>query len=272
MESHFEDRHAAGRILAGKLRAYADRTDVVILALPRGGVPVGYEVAKALGADLDVLIVRKLGVPGHSELAMGAIASGGAVHLNQDVIAMARIGQHEIERVMAEEYRELERREALYRGARPPAPVEGRTVIVVDDGIATGASMRAALKALRSRKPGKIVVAVPVAPTDAPERVRDVSDEFVAVLLPADFQAVGQFYREFGQTSDDEVRTLLAQFAASQGNAGPPQVSLSTSQPAGRSDSAPSKLPQGSLEPRASSPPGGGPGAARPRGRSGAVK
>lgn len=234
MESHFDSRHAAGRILAGKLRAYADRTDVVVLALPRGGVPVGYEVAKALGADLDVLIVRKLGVPGHSELAMGAIASGGAIHLNRDVIAMARIGQHDIERVMAEEYRELERREALYRGARPPAPVEGRTVIVVDDGIATGASMHAALRALRSRKPGKIVVAVPVAPADAPERIKDVSDEFVAVLLPADFQAVGQFYREFGQTGDDEVRTLLAQFAASQESTGRSPASSSASQPARR--------------------------------------
>lgn len=212
MESHFEDRHAAGRLLAAALRAYAGRNDVVVLALPRGGVPVGYEVAKALGAELDVLIVRKLGLPYHPELAMGAIASGGAIDLNPDVIAMSGVTQGDIEGVLAQEYRELERREALYRGARPPAQIEGRTVIVVDDGIATGASMRAALKALRTRKPAKIIVAVPVAPIDTRERLRDVADEFVCVLSPADFRAVGQFYRHFGQTSDDEVRTLLAQF------------------------------------------------------------
>ncbi len=214
MELPFDDRRAAGRILAERLHTYAGRPDVIVLALPRGGVPVGYEVARALRVELDLLIVRKLGLPGHAELAMGAIASGGGVHLNQDVIAMGRVGEHEIERVMADEYRELERREALYRGTRPAAPVEGRTVIVVDDGIATGASMRAALKALRSRKPAKIVVAVPVAPIDAPARMKDVCDAFVSVRLPADFQAVGQFYREFGQTGDDEVRTLLAQSAA----------------------------------------------------------
>lgn len=212
MESHFEDRHAAGRLLAAALRAYAGRNDVVVLALPRGGVPVGYEVAKALGAELDVLIVRKLGLPYHPELAMGAIASGGAIDLNPDVIAMSGVTQGDIEGVLAQEYRELERREALYRGARPPAQIEGRTVIVVDDGIATGASMRAALKALRTRKPAKIIVAVPVAPIDTRERLRDVADEFVCVLSPDDFRAVGQFYRHFGQTSDDEVRTLLAQF------------------------------------------------------------
>jgi putative phosphoribosyl transferase len=212
MESHFEDRYAAGRRLAGALQAYAGRSDVVVLALPRGGVPVGYEVAKALGAEFDVLIVRKLGLPYHSELAMGAIASGGAIDLNRNVIAMSGVSQREIEGVMAEEYRELERREALYRGSRPTAQIEGRTVIVVDDGIATGASMRAALKALRTRKPAKIIVAVPVAPIDARERLQDVTDEFVCVLSPADFQAVGQFYQHFGQTSDDEVRSLLAQF------------------------------------------------------------
>ena len=212
MESHFKDRYAAGRLLAGALQAYAGRTDVVVLALPRGGVPVGYEVAKALGAEFDVLIVRKLGLPYHPELAMGAIASGGAIDLNRNVIAMSGVSQREIEGVMAEEYRELERREALYRGSRPTAQIEGRTVIVVDDGIATGASMRAALKALRTRKPAKIIVAVPVAPIDARQRLQDVTDEFVCVLSPADFQAVGQFYQHFGQTSDDEVRSLLAQF------------------------------------------------------------
>lgn len=173
---------------------------------------MGYEVAKALGAEFDVLIVRKLGLPHHPELAMGAIASDGAIDLNRNVIAMSGVTQRDIEGVLAQEYRELARREALYRGARPAARIEGRTVIVVDDGIATGASMRAALKALRTRKPEKIIVAVPVAPTDTRERLQDVADEFVCVLSPADFQAVGQFYRNFGQTSDDEVRTLLAQF------------------------------------------------------------
>ncbi|MBP3973649.1 phosphoribosyltransferase [Pseudoxanthomonas spadix] len=212
MESHFEDRHAAGRLLAGALRAYAGRSDLVVLALARGGVPVGYEVAKALGAEFDVLIVRKLGLPHHPELAMGAIASGGAIDLNRNVIAMSGVTQRDIEGVLAQEYRELTRREALYRGARPAARIEGRTVIVVDDGIATGASMRAALKALRTRKPAKIIVAVPVAPIDTRERLQDVADEFVCVLSPADFQAVGQFYRNFDQTSDDEVRTLLAKF------------------------------------------------------------
>ncbi len=214
MERHFEDRSAAGRLLAGALHAYAGRSDVVVLALPRGGVPVGYEVAKALGAEFDVLIVRKLGLPHHPELAMGAIASGGAIDLNHHVIAMSGVTQRDIEGVLAEEYRELERREALYRGSRPTAQIEGRTVIVVDDGIATGASMRAALKALRTRKPANIIVAVPVAPPDTRDRLQDVTDEFVCVLSPADFQAVGQFYRHFDQTSDDEVRTLLAQFDA----------------------------------------------------------
>lgn len=212
MASHFDDRHAAGRLLAGALRAYAGRSDVVVLALPRGGVPVGYEVAKALGAELDVLIVRKLGLPYHPELAMGAIASGGAIDLNRNVIEMSGVTQRDIEGVLAQEHRELERREALYRGSRPTAQIEGRTVIVVDDGIATGASMRAALKALRTLKPAKIIVAVPVAPIDTRERLQDVADEFVCVLSPADFQAVGQFYRNFDQTSDDEVRALLAQF------------------------------------------------------------
>ncbi len=212
MASHFDDRHAAGRLLAGALRAYAGRSDVVVLALPRGGVPVGYEVAKALGAEFDVLIVRKLGLPYHPELAMGAIASGGAIDLNRNVIEMSGVTQRDIEGVLAQEHRELERREALYRGSRPTAQIEGRTVIVVDDGIATGASMRAALKALRTLKPAKIIVAVPVAPIDTRERLQDVADEFVCVLSPADFQAVGQFYRNFDQTSDDEVRALLAQF------------------------------------------------------------
>lgn len=212
MESRFKDRYAAGRLLAGALQAYAGRADVVVLALPRGGVPVGYAVAKALGAEFDVLIVRKLGLPFHPELAMGAIASGGAIDLNRNVIAMSGVTQSDIEGVMAREYRELERREALYRGSRTATPIEGRPIIVVDDGIATGASMRAALKAVRARKPAKVIVAVPVSPSDARQRLQDVCDEFVSVLSPADFQAVGQFYEHFDQTTDDEVRSLLADF------------------------------------------------------------
>lgn len=208
----FGDRREAGRILADALREYAGRSDVTVLALPRGGVPVGYEVAKSLGADFDVLVVRKLGLPYHRELAMGAIVSGGAIDLNQDVIARSGVTEREIEAVMAKESVELERRERLYRGSRSMAPLEGRIVIVVDDGIATGATMRAALKALRSHHPARIVAAVPVAPADAPRRMQDVADAFVSVLSPADFYAVGQFYRRFDQTSDDEVRDLLAQF------------------------------------------------------------
>lgn len=210
----FGDRREAGRILADALREYAGRSDVTVLALPRGGVPVGYEVAKSLGADFDVLVVRKLGLPYHRELAMGAIVSGGAIDLNQDVIARSGVTEREIEAVMAKESVELERRERLYRGSRLMAPLEGRIVIVVDDGIATGATMRAALKALRSLHPARIVAAVPVAPSDARRRMRDVADAFVSVLSPDDFYAVGQFYRRFDQTSDDEVRDLLAQFDA----------------------------------------------------------
>jgi len=209
----FKNRREAGKelaqVLAGEIGA---NDDVVVLALPRGGVPVGYEVAKALGAEFDVLIVRKLGLPSQPELAMGAIASGGAIDLNQDVIALAGVSQRDIDRVMAEESRELQRREAVYRGTRPAVRVQGRTVIVVDDGLATGASMRAALKALRTRRPARLIAAVPVAPFDAPQRLGDVCDAFVSVLRPANFQAVGQFYAVFDQTSDEEVRALLAQF------------------------------------------------------------
>lgn len=208
----FSDRREAGRILADTLRDYAHGSDVLVLALPRGGVPVGYEVAKALGADFDVLVVRKLGLPYHRELAMGAIVSGGAIDLNQDVIARSGVTEREIEAVMAKESVELQRRERLYRGARPMAPIKGRTVIVVDDGIATGATMRAALKALRSHHPARIVAAVPVAPADSARRMHNVADAFVSVLSPDDFYAVGQFYLSFDQTSDDEVRALLAQF------------------------------------------------------------
>jgi putative phosphoribosyl transferase len=210
METQFKDRRAAGRLLAQALQKYAGRKDLLVFALPRGGVPVGYEVAKALGAELDILIVRKLGVPLQPEVAMGAISSGDALYLNDQIIKMAGISQRDVDAVLAEERRELARRELLYRGSRPIARIEGRTVIVVDDGIATGASMRAALLALRGKKPERVVIAVPVAPLDARERFRDVADDFVCVLTPRGFQAVGQFYQDFSTTQDDEVRALLA--------------------------------------------------------------
>lgn len=210
MDDRFQNRSAAGRRLAQDLQAYAGRDDVLVLAVPRGGVPVGYEVAKALGAELDVLIARKLGLPRHPELAMGAIASGGALYLNPDVIAMSGVTQQEIEAVLADERIELQRRETQYREARPPMRIDGRVIIIVDDGIATGASMRAAVMALRTQHPQRIVVAVPVAPPGARQRLNDIVDDFVCVLTPDPFYAVGQFYETFDQTSDDEVRRLLA--------------------------------------------------------------
>ncbi len=209
MASLFPNRSVAGRLLAERLRAYAGRNEVIVLALPRGGVPVGFEVAHALGVELDVLIVRKLGVPQQPELAMGAIASGGARYLNEEVLRLAHVSDAELRQVVAAETAELERRERLYRGNRLPPDITGRTVIVVDDGMATGASMRAAVLALRSKRPTHIVVAVPVAPEDAGERLQGAADEFVCLQTPRDFYAVGQFYLDFQQTSDDEVRALL---------------------------------------------------------------
>lgn len=210
-DGNFLNRATAGRMLATRLQRYAGEGDVLVLALPRGGVPVGFEVAAALKAELDVLIVRKLGVPGHEEFAMGAIASGGAQYLNEDVVRRMGIGPQAVEAVLQAERAELARREKLYRGARPPLKIEGRTVILVDDGMATGASIQAAVTALRSQQPKRIVVAVPVAPADAAQRLADVADEFVCVQTPANFYAVGQFYGDFGQTSDAEVRELLQQ-------------------------------------------------------------
>ncbi|MDE2345366.1 MAG: phosphoribosyltransferase, partial [Gammaproteobacteria bacterium] len=177
MAAIFPNRSEAGSRLAQRLQAYAGRDQVLVLALPRGGVPVGYEVARALGVELDVLIVRKLGVPHQPELAMGAIASGGARYLNQEVLQLARVSDAELQPVLAAETRELERRERVYRGDRPPSAIAGRTVILVDDGMATGASMRAAVLALRSKSPTRIVVAVPVAPEDASERLAGAADE-----------------------------------------------------------------------------------------------
>jgi putative phosphoribosyl transferase len=211
--SRFRDRVEAGRRVAELLSGYAGRDDVIVLALPRGGVPVGYEVAKALGAPLDVLVVRKLGVPGHEEFAMGAIASGGLLVLDQDLVRRLGIGRAEIERTVAAELRELERREAAYRDGREPPQLEGKTVILVDDGLATGSTMRAAALAVRQAKPARIVVAVPVAAAQTCDEFRDVVDEIVCALTPQPFQAVGLWYDDFSQTSDDEVRALLSEGA-----------------------------------------------------------
>lgn len=208
-ERVFLDRQDAGRRLAGMLKNYAHREDVIVLALPRGGVPVGFEVAKALGVGLDVLVVRKLGLPYHTELAMGAIASGGAVYLNRDVIDASRVSAAAIDVVLRRESAELARREVLYRGDRPWPDVAGKTVIVVDDGIATGATAHAAIVALRSHRPARIVLAVPVTPPDTRDQLAAVADEVVCVTVPERFYAVGQFYRQFEQTSDDTVRALL---------------------------------------------------------------
>lgn len=209
MNGLFTDRAAAGRILARHLQAYAGRDDVVVLALPRGGVPVAWEVARALGAELDLLIVRKLGVLHQPELTMGAIAGGGAMYVNRQIVASSRVSPQQLEGAIATESREPARREVFHRGTREPARIEGRAVIVVDDGVATGATMRAALMALRSAKPAWIVVAVPVAPSGAQDRIGTAADEFVCVLSPPDFRSVGQYYRDFDQISDEQVRELL---------------------------------------------------------------
>jgi predicted phosphoribosyltransferase len=209
-ERIFHDRAEAGRMLAQRLSHYRNRQDVIVLALPRGGVPVGYEVAAAIGAPLDVFLVRKLGVPGHRELAMGAIASGGAVVVNEDVVAELRIRPEAIEAVATEEAQELRRREQAYRPERPPLAVEGRTVILVDDGLATGASMRSAIKALRMQNPARLVVAVPVAPPATCRELQTEVDEVICLSTPTYFYAVGAAYRNFDQTTDEDVKALLA--------------------------------------------------------------
>lgn len=206
----FRNRRDAGRALANALQGYARRDDIVVLALPRGGVPVAFEVARALGAPLDVFLVRKLGVPWHRELAMGAIATGGVRVMNNDVVDSIGIEDKDIAAEIARESAELTRREALYRNGREPLRVEGRTVIVVDDGLATGASMQAAVAALRARGPRRIIVAVPVAPESTCAMLEQQADEVVCVTKPEDFFAVGVHYEDFSQTTDDEVRTLLS--------------------------------------------------------------
>ena len=205
------DRAEAGQKLAQQLIAYRGRTDLLVLGLPRGGVPVAYEIANALHAPLDVFIVRKLGVPGQKELAMGAIASGGVRVLNEDVVWNLAISEKTIEAVVAKEMRELARREQLYRGSRPPLAIRDQTVILVDDGVATGATMRAAIVALRAHHPAKIIVAVGVAPTTSCEALAGEVDELVCLLQPDHFWAVGHWFVNFAATNDDEVRALLAQ-------------------------------------------------------------
>jgi predicted phosphoribosyltransferase len=211
--SRFHNRREAGRLLAAKLTAYAKRPDVIVLALPRGGVPVAYEVAQALEAPLDVFLVRKLGVPGHEEYALGAIATGGVRVINQDLVRALHLPPATIEAIAAREQQELERRERMYRGDHPPPDVRGRTVILVDDGLATGATMYAAVQALRQQGAGRVVVAVPIAPPDTCDQLREVVDDIVCAVTPEPFHAVGLWYEDFSQTTDDEVRDLLARSA-----------------------------------------------------------
>jgi len=195
------------------LSAYADREDVIVLALPRGGVPVAAEVAKRLNALLDVFVVRKLGLPGHPELAMGAIASGGARVFNGEVVNALRIPDEVVDAVSAEELIELQRREKAYRAGRPPLELEGKTVIVLDDGIATGSSMLAAVSALRQLNAARIIIAAPVVAASTFREMQRAADEVAVVMLPENFYAVGLWYEDFSQTTDDEVRDLLAQAA-----------------------------------------------------------
>jgi predicted phosphoribosyltransferase len=206
----FSDRREAGRALAERLRHLANRNDVVVLGLPRGGLPVAAEVADALGAPLDVFVVRKLGLPGHEELAMGAIASGGVRVLNDDVVQWSAPSAAAIEAVTRTELAELERREQLYRGGRALTPVAGKIVILVDDGLATGSTMRAAVLAVRRLDPARVIVAAPVGAAETCAAMRDTADEVVCAATPEPFRAVGLWYRDFSQTTDDEVRQVLS--------------------------------------------------------------
>ena len=205
----FANRAEAGELLAARFSALADRADVIVLALPRGGVPVGYEVARALGVALDVFVVRKLGVPGHEELAMGAIASGDVRLVNHDVVDALGIPANVIDQVTVRERLELERREQLYRGSRPLAPLSNKTVLLVDDGLATGSTMRAAVTAVRAQHPARIIVAVPVGAPSTCSELSEDADEVVCLRSPEPFVAVGLWYRDFTPTSDAEVRALL---------------------------------------------------------------
>lgn len=212
-QSRFADRAEAGRALAELLHPYAGRRDVVVLALPRGGVPVGYEVAGKLGAELDVFLVRKLGMPGHPEFAMGAIASGGVRVLSEDVVRMYGVSDEAVERVARAEQAELERREREYRQDHPAADVRGKVAILVDDGLATGSTMKAAVQAVRKLQPARVIVAVPVGAPSTCEEFRNIADEIVCARTPEPFSAVGLWYADFSQTTDAEVRSLLAAHA-----------------------------------------------------------
>lgn len=207
--SPFKDRRDAGKKLAQKLSAYSGKPDILVLALPRGGVPVAYEVALALSAPLDVFIVRKLGLPGREELAMGAVASGGVRVLNGDIVRMLSIPEEVINIVVKRELRELQRREELYRGNRPTPEVRERTILLIDDGLATGASMRAAIAGLRAQNPARIVVAVPAAAPEACEAFQAEVDEIVCAITPEPFYGVGRWYEDFSQVTDEEVRMFV---------------------------------------------------------------
>ena len=205
----YRDRSEAGKELATKLSTYKDRDDVLVLALPRGGVPVAFEVAQALGAPLDVFLVRKLGVPGHEELAMGAIATGGVRVLNEEVVDYLKIPDRVIDSIAATELKELKRREVAYRGNRREPEVKGKTVILIDDGLATGSTIRAAAQALRQQQPARIVVAVPVSAPETCDEYRIGVDEIICAATPEPFWGVGLWYHDFSQTTDEEVRDLL---------------------------------------------------------------
>lgn len=211
MRTQFRNRYEAGEFLAEQLTTYANKPNVIVFALPRGGVPVGAQVARRLNAPLDVFVVRKLGVPGHPELAMGAIATGGVRVFNGDVINSLRIPDEVIEAVTAEEFEELQRRERSYRDDLPPPEVEGKIVIIVDDGIATGSTMVAAVAALRQLGAGRVVVAAPTIARSTYDYLQKNADDVVAVIVPEEFYGVGQWYEDFSQTTDEEVHQLLAQ-------------------------------------------------------------
>jgi predicted phosphoribosyltransferase len=248
-ERVFRDRRDAGRVLAGLLDRHRAQPDVIVLGLPRGGVPVAYEVAVALQAPLDVFLVRKLGTPGHEELAMGAIASGGVVVVNDDVIRALRITADIVRRVAEREGRELLRRERVYRESRPPPEVAGKVVIVVDDGLATGASMRAAVLAVRESQPARVVVAVPAAPESTCRELHAVADEVVCATTPAPFCAVGASYWDFTQTTDEEVRDLLRAAASRSAVTGAPgptaTAAIRSHEGAVPDDTRPPALPEG---------------------------
>jgi predicted phosphoribosyltransferase len=207
----FANRTEAGQRLAQALKIYAGRVDVIVLAIPRGGVPVAYQVAQFLGAPLDIFLVRKLGVPGREELAMGAIASGGVRVLNKSVVEALNIPNQVIKVVSAREQSELERREQAYRGSRPPVEIQGKTAILIDDGLATGASMQAAVAGLRQLDPAQIIIAVPTASPEACRKFTELVERIVCLETPEPFRGVGEWYGDFSQTSDDEVRELLQQ-------------------------------------------------------------